>query len=292
MDLDWRHLPPLSALRAFEATARLSGFSAAARALNVTPAAVAQQVRSLESDMGVKLVRREGRGIVLTDAGHHLAAPLREAFAMVANGIEDVRQREATRGIRATTTTFIVDAVILPKLSDFWRAHPDIQVSFVPGACLSPVDFDGFDLGIRVGAPTDWPAFQCEPLLECDTIFVASPELAATGTPQGIPWILGSHEPFDEACLAAAGLDVSQITRRDIGERSLEIEAAKRGIGAIVATEIVVRRELADGSLVQLNLECARRNTYQVILPNGPIRPAVRLFVDWLRQTLAQPAAI
>ena len=88
--LDWHRLPPLSSLRAFEATARLQGYSAAARSLNVTPAAVAQQVRKLEKELGVSLVRREGRGLVLTTAGRHLSALLQAAFTMMADGIEDV----------------------------------------------------------------------------------------------------------------------------------------------------------------------------------------------------------
>ena len=79
-DPDWRHLPPLSTLRAFEATARLEGYSAAARALNVTPAAIAQQVRKLEDEMGAALVRREGRGLVLTEAGRQLAAQHSHSF--------------------------------------------------------------------------------------------------------------------------------------------------------------------------------------------------------------------
>ena len=94
-DPDWRHLPSLSALRAFEATARLDGFSAAARALNVTPAAVAQQVRGLEADLGVALVIRQGRGLVLTPEGARLSAALAEGFSTIAGGIDALRHDEA-----------------------------------------------------------------------------------------------------------------------------------------------------------------------------------------------------
>lgn len=289
-DIDWHSLPPLASLRAFEATARLDGFSAAARSLNVTPAAVAQQVRALEAEIGARLVRREGRGLVLTEAGQQLAAPMREAFSLMAGGIEGLRQREAARGIRATTTTFIVDAVILPKLCDFWCAHPDIPVSFVPGPCLSPVDFDGFDIGIRIGAPQDWPDYRCEPLLECETVFVASPELAASAAPQDLPWILGGPHRPDARMLARTGVDITRLDRRDIGEISLEIEAAKRGIGAIMATEVIVRRELEQGSLVKLDLRYPEPAVYHIIMPGGPVRPAVRTFADWLRASLSETA--
>ena len=280
VEIDWHRLPPLASLRAFEATARLEGFSAAARALNVTPAAVAQQVRSLESEIGAKLVKREGRGLILTEAGQQLAKPMSEAFSLLADGIDGLRQREASRGIRATTTTFIVDAVILPKLCDFWCAHPEIPVSFVP------VDFDGFDIGIRIGTPEDWPDYRCEPLIECETIFVASPDLAASAPPQDLPWILGAPERPDARMLAETGIDVEKVDRRNIGEISLEIEAARRGIGAIMATDVIVRRHLDDGSLVKLDLTYPHRAVYHVILPSGPVRPSVRTFVDWLKTSL------
>ena len=231
-EIDWKRLPPMASLRAFEATARLEGFSAAARALNVTPAAVAQQVRSLETEVGASLVRREGRGLVLTKAGEQLAAPMCEAFSMIANGIDGLRKEEAQRGIRATTTTFIADAVILPNLRDFWTKHPDIPVSFVPSACLSPMDFDGFDMGIRIGKPEDWPSYRTEALLQCDTVFVASPELAASAPPQDLPWILGGPERPDTRILQETGLDVARLKRHEIGEVAYEIEAARQGVGA------------------------------------------------------------
>ena len=287
-DIDWSELPSLSSLRSFEAAARLEGYSAAARSLNVTPAAVAQQVRALEDLVGAKLVRREGRGIVLTEAGRQLSAPVREAFALLASGVGDLRRAQVSRGIRATTTTFIVDAVILPKLSDFWRAHPDIQIAFVPGPCLVPVDFDGFDFGIRVGKPADWPEFNCDPLISCRKVFVAAPELAASAAPQDLPWIL-SEGPHDLRFLAEAGVDVSRIELRNIGGEIFEVEAAKRGVGAILATEVVVRQALADGALVELDLHHPEPSVYNVITPKEPVREPVRVFLDWLKEALGAP---
>ena len=83
MELDWKNLPSLSALRAFEAAARLSNFSHAGRSLNVTHAAIAQQVRALEAEIGAPLVRRSGRGIALTQVGERLAHSLREVVRNV-----------------------------------------------------------------------------------------------------------------------------------------------------------------------------------------------------------------
>lgn len=280
-------MPSLSSLRAFEAAARRGSFSAAARDLNVTHAAIAQQVRGLETELGTRLVRREGRGIALTEAGIRLANPMREAFALMAQGIGQLREAEASRGIRATTTANIVDAIILPKLPDFWSNFPDIPVSFVPGTCSQPVDFDGFDLGIRVGTASDWPDYCCEPLLECDTVFCAAPTLVASGrAPQDLPWINCGAKFADARTMTEAGLDADRIDWRDIGDSMLELQAARLGIGAIVATEVVVRRDLAAGTLVRLELSHPDPVTYQVITPSGPLRPPVRAFIDWLRTSL------
>ena len=86
--------------------------------------------------------------------------------------------------------------------------------------------------------------------------------------------------------LAETGIDVEKVDRRNIGEISLEIEAARRGIGAIMATDVIVRRHLDDGSLVKLDLTYPHRAVYHVILPSGPVRPSVRTFVDWLKTSL------
>ncbi len=289
LDLDWRQLPSLTSLRAFEAAARHGSFSAAARDLNVTHAAVAQQVRALEAHVGARLVRREGRGIALTEAGRQLAVPTREAFALMAQSISQLRQSEAKRGIRATTTTYIVEAVILPRLPEFWRAHPDIQISFAPGPCSLPVDFEGFDFGIRVGSPQDWPDYHCEPILESDTVFVAAPSLVAGGAaPQDLPWIVRSSDTHGLEVLAKAGLDVERLDRRDIGSEALEVKAAKQGLGAIFGTEAVVQRELDEGTLVRLDITFPEKSVYQVITPKGPLPPSVRSFIDWLKADLAR----
>ncbi|MBT8459797.1 MAG: LysR family transcriptional regulator [Boseongicola sp.] len=87
---NWYKLPSLSALRAFEATARTGSFANAARALNVTQAAVAQHVRSLEAELGVTLARRAGRTVTLTDSGARFAARLSDGFSTIASGVDEV----------------------------------------------------------------------------------------------------------------------------------------------------------------------------------------------------------
>lgn len=284
MNPDWKSLPSLSALRAFDAVARCGSFSRAARSLNVTHAAVAQQIRGLETRLGAQLVQRAGRGVVLTEAGERLARPTLDAFSTLAAGIAAFEATEARRGIRGTTTTYIVDALILPNLGDFWRRHPGVEVSFVPGPCHDPVDFEGFDFAIRAGTGP-WADYVAEPLIDCAIAFCAAPSLAGRGEadPAAIPWLLSDGPSPEANALASAGLDVAQLRRVDVGNLSYEIEAARQGYGATVAPEIIVERFLADGSLVHLPLQVEERARYSVILPSGPVRPVVRQFVDWLK---------
>ena len=90
MSVDWKTFPSLTALRAFEAAARLQNFSRAARDLNVTHAAIAQQVRALEVDLGRELIYRQGRGLALTPEGEILARSVREGFSRIDQGLEAV----------------------------------------------------------------------------------------------------------------------------------------------------------------------------------------------------------
>ena len=154
MLLDWRSLPSLTALRAFEATARAGSFAGAARALNVTHAAVAQQVRALEQELGVSLAKRQGRQVVLTDAGLRLARTLTGAFTAISDEIVQTRAGASTRGLRVTCSPFMAERVIMPNLKDFWLRHPGAEISLSPTRAYVDLVAEGFDIGIRSRHPS------------------------------------------------------------------------------------------------------------------------------------------
>ena len=288
-DVDWHRLPALSTLRAFEATARLQGYSAAARALNVTPAAVAQQVRKLEAEVGASLVQREGRGLVLTEAGRQLAQPLREAFGLIAEGIDTVRRREAARGVRVSTTHFFVDAVILPKLADFWVRHPGVQVTFAPEGNLAPLDFDAFDICVRGRHDKGgWPGHDARPLVRTPVIVCAAPGLieGAAGDISGLPWLTesGADAATMQGFMRQAGVDPDRARIVNPGEARVEIEAALMGYGLSITTELVIRRYLDDGRLVRVDTPLDVTVTYAALTRKGPLAAPVRHFLDWLTE--------
>ena len=279
----------MTTLRAFEATARLQGYSTAARALNVTPAAIAQQVRKLEAEVGVPLVRREGRGLALTEAGRHLAQPLREAFGLMASGVEDVRQREAARGVRVSTTEFFVDAVALPNLRDFWDRHPGIEVAFSPEGNRIPVEEGAFDVFVRaarMGGERVWQNLDIVRLIDTPVILCGAPSLVGDGhvDPSSLPWLKENGMPVEifEQAVRVAGSDPDAIRIVDTGSGHFEIEAALMGYGLTVSSELVVRKYLEEGTLVRVGCPLEMPGSYWLITARGPKRGNVQRFCDWL----------
>lgn len=281
----WRDLPSLSALRAFDATARSGSFADAGRMLNVTHAAVTQAVRGLETDLGVALVRRAGRTVVLTGAGEQLARALEEGFGTVEAGIASLREAEARRVLRVTTTTFIAETHVMPRLPEFWAKHPGVEVALSPSPAKLDLAREGFDMAIRA-LPEGWveaPEEEIRPLCRSQVIAVCAPALAASGLhPQDMPWVIGADKHWELAEVAGTGLDVSRLKRVEVGSPHLEMSACRQGLGAGTATEIICRADLEAGRLVRLPLGGLPVVTYAVVLPRGPRRPAVEAFAGWL----------
>ncbi|MCA0871542.1 LysR family transcriptional regulator [Seohaeicola saemankumensis] len=296
-DPDWHRLPPLSTLRAFEATARLRGYSAAARALNVTPAAIAQQVRKLEAHVGATLVRRAGRGLALTEEGRQLGASLTEAFALIARGFDDLQLQKATRGVRVSTTDRFVDAVILPRLGEFWQRHPTLQVSFSPDGNTQPVDLDAFDVVVRGGAPGQtWGDAQVLELLETPMIICGTRDLvrSAAGDLSSVPWIRDSSigGSVFETMAERAGCDPGTLRLVDPGGAKFELEAAMMGYGLHISPELTVRRQLAEGTLERVNVPLGMTGVYYAIYRAGLVAEPVRHFLDWLQAICAPLSSV
>jgi len=146
-----RVLPPLTALRAFEAAARLSSFTKAARELHVTPAAISHQIRGLEKHLGVTLFRRTTRKLVLTDQGQRAAEHLRDGFDRLARGVELLRTGNGGGSLTVSVTTAFASRWLVPRLGRFVRRSPDLDLRLRAGS--QPVDFDhdDVDVAVRIG---------------------------------------------------------------------------------------------------------------------------------------------
>lgn len=293
-----RRLPPLTALRAFEAVARHLSVTNAADELAVTPAAVSQQVRQLEDVLGVALLRKQGRLLALTDAGRALQPGLSEAFDRMVQAMSDMRPpAEARPAVRLAVPPSFAECWLLPRLVSFLRDRPDLDVHV--SASMELVDFarDPVDLAVRFGGGR-YPGLTVE-LLRGEEVFpVCAPSLLDEGVPLRTATDLRLHtlihdeNPAErEVCpdwgmwLSAAGVhDVPFGAGPRFNQSSLALEAAARGLGVALAKGLLAEGHLAAGRLVRpLGENQDLRFGYWIVsTPHALGRPEVRTLRDWL----------
>ncbi|SMX47185.1 LysR substrate-binding domain-containing protein [Actibacterium lipolyticum] len=288
--MDWRTIPSLTALRAFEATARLESFSAAARELNVTHAAISQQVRALEEDLGVGLVYRDGRTMALTADGAQLAEALRDGFETIKAGVLDIRDRDAAQPLKISLTPAFATQWLMPRLGRFWKEHPDTPISLHPDRRIVDMRRDGMDLAIRFGAG-DWPGLQSEYFIPAGYMIVAAPELLQGKTPtiaemEKMPWVMEPNRPEPLAWLKGLGMDTDALNINFIPTEELAIAAARQGYGLYVELEALGEKDLHEGRLNLVHSKCEKTPAYFLVSRPGIVKPAQKTFVRWLKSEL------
>jgi LysR family glycine cleavage system transcriptional activator len=288
MTIDWRALPALTALRAFTATAELRSFSQAARVLNVTPAAVAQQVRGLEDQLGRALVHRDGRGVSLTTDGEQLAAALGEGFAAMVRGVEALRAGEVDRPVRVSLTASFAAQWLMPRLKDFWEHHPDIGLSLHPDARVVDLHRERMDLAIRYGNGV-WPGVETTYLASARLVIAGAPSLLG-GRQQLTPdemrkmdWILQRNWPEQDAYLRQLGLEPEILDRTDMSSEDLVIAAARQGLGLAVESLALIESDVNGGRLHVVHESREKLPAYFIVTLPGPQRAAARAFIKWLK---------
>jgi len=285
-DPDWSEIPSLSALRAFEATARYGGFTRAAEALDVSPAAVAQQVRGLETELGVPLVRRAGRGLALTVQGAGLAERLAAAFETLAGGIAELRADEAKRGLRVTAAPILVDDFLLPHMGDFWRRHPGVEVSLIPGPNEVDLARSTFDMAIRASDGKE-PGLVATKLVDTRWVVVGAPKLfGKTGfVPARLKWAFVRNLPWQKDLLRRVKLDPETTRTQDLGNLRQLLALVRDGGAVSILTEFSVRGEVAAGKLKIYELPRGPKLAYWALTHSGPQRQVVAQFTAWLQRT-------
>lgn len=287
-EIDWKRMPPLTALRAFAATARAGGFSAAARRLNVTHAAVQQQVRSLESDLGVALVWRDGRQLHLTPEGERFAVALGDGFSMIQTAVEALRAQHGERPLTVTLPPAFASEWLMPRLARFWKRHPEIALSLLPEPRTIDLREIGANLGIRFGIGK-WPGVVSEFLTAAPQVVVAAPELLGGRRKLSLremsmlPWIREGDWPEQMQLLESIGLKPAALKFVDFPNEELALAAAREGIGLHLETEALIGEDLKLGWLVKIHELSDESLGYYLVRPPGPVSPAARTFIDWLK---------
>lgn len=288
MATDWRSIPSLTALRAFAATADLRSFSQAARVLNVTHAAVAQQVRALEDQLGRPLVQREGRGVSLTADGEQLAEALGEGFGAIQRGLEALKAGEADRPVRVTLTASFAAQWLMPRLKDFWERNPDIGLSLHPDSKVVDLHRERMDLAIRYGNG-DWPGVEATYLTSARMVIAGAPSLIGDRTDlslddlAGMDWILSRTWPEQDAYLRQLGLDPEALSRTDINSEELAIAAARQGLGLVIESVALIESDVTDRRLRIVHESREKLPAYFIVTLPGPKRAAARAFLKWLK---------
>lgn len=287
-EIDWKRMPPLTALRAFAATAREGGFSAAARRLNVTHAAVQQQVRSLESDLGVALVWRDGRQLHLTPEGERFAVALGDGFSMIQTAVEALRAQHGERPLTVTLPPAFASEWLMPRLARFWKRHPEIALSLLPEPRTIDLREIGANLGIRFGIGR-WPGVISEFLTAAPQVVVAAPELLGGRTKLSLremsmlPWVREGDWPEQMQLLESIGLKPAALKFVDFPNEELALAAAREGIGLHLETEALIGEDLKLGWLVKIHELSDESLGYYLVRPPGPVSAAARTFIDWLK---------
>lgn len=291
MAIDWTKLPSLTALRAFDATVQSGSFSAAARSLNVTHAAVAQQVKALETHLGLPLLLRSPRGITPTPEGQRLAQSLQSGFTAINDGVLSAMEQGGQQPVRVTTTAYFAESVIFPRIADFWLEHPDTEIAFTPTDRAVDLVAEGFDLAVRAGEG-GWPDLDARRLLQSPTLALASPRLVddpATNW-QDIPWLIPHEDTWERDVLRQSGIDPAQIRTIDVGNPALEIRAAEQGMGLLLESQVDVARQLDQGSLKVAPIQIQHVSSYFIVTPPWPPRRNVQTFIKWLLRAISEDA--
>lgn len=288
--MNWLSMPPLAALRAFAAFAETGNLAQAGAALNVSHAAISQQLRGLESHLGVALLDRSGRALALTAEGRQLADALALGFGAISAAVQDLAGRAADRPLHVSVTPSLAGYWLLPRLAGFSQAHPDISLRVDPTPQLIDPKPGGIDLALRHG-DGDWPGLDCEPLLPAPLAIVAAPSLLqgrridSAADLADLPWIeeLGTNEASAWLATQGAGIGRGRSTQLP---GNLTLESARSGQGLLLIVRLFVEADLAAGRLVEL-FETRSGSFYHIITRPGVQRPATRAFVAWLRREAA-----
>jgi LysR family glycine cleavage system transcriptional activator len=284
----WSGLPPLNSLRAFAALAETGSYMQAGSLLNVTHAAVSQQVRVLEERLSVSLVVREGRGIRLTAEGLALARDLDSGFAAIRRGVDKLMESSATHPVQLSTSPAFAMEWLMPRIQDFQSKYPDIPLMLNPTSKVVELQSGGADLAIRY---TDKRKLntQVTPVLISDMVVIAAQSLLgarkihdpAMLTEMLLLQELGTNEVADWLGYRGVKLERPLMITQMPG--NLIMQAVRRGDGITYTARAFFEAEIQSGQIKVLFSETAF-GTYYIATSPGPLRPSVKVFVNWLKQ--------
>ncbi len=280
-------LPSLSALRAFEAAARLGSFTRAAEELNVTHAAIAHHVRSLEAEFSETLLVRHGRGMVPTILGQQLAYDLNDGFSTIGEGVEKIRENRMQRPLNISVTPAFASNWLMPRIGEFWASHPEVELNINPTVSLVDLKRDGFDMAIRYG-DGNWSGAEQQKLSIGGFWVVAHPELLIDRPAKclqdvmDLPWVLEHHMNEYRTIIEQAGVEFDGLNLTLLSTNELVLSAARAKLGVTLQPRSLVESSVQSGALTKV---CTLRHEglgyYMLHLADRKPK-GLRIFMKWL----------
>ena len=284
----FKHWPPLNVLRGFEAAARLGSFHQAAQELHLTQSAISQQIRSLEELLGQPLFHRQGRSVALTDAGQDLLATTQNVLLQLAVGIQRLEQYRKPNQLVLNTTTALARLWLLPRLADFHRQHPEIDLWLFTSDEAPNMAEQTIDLALRsdieAQAECSHRTLLADRLLPVAAPAVLAQPAAERTTLHGereLDWHHWTLKGGEDLQLRTQGLNFS--------DPGLLQDAAIAGLGVALVSELLSRPARQQGLLLPLSaLRVAGPRWSLLVHQESESSPQCRAFCHWLEQQFAE----
>ena len=287
--VEMRQLPFMNGIKAFEAAARTGSFAKAAQELNVTPAAISRMVHLLEARLGVTLFERKANRLLATAAGHAYQAGLTQLFDSLAVLTQQVTAMGSARVLTVGVGPTFAIRWLIPRLADFQKRAPDIDVRFATGGETVPFSED-WTCGVRLGNG-DWPGLEATPLFEADLTPVCAPALARRfkrpDDLKGGTLLRVTHAPDDwPLWFKAAGVSGIQPKGPKFDYYGQALQAAADGVGVAMGIRPYIDDDIAAGRLVAPYSQSIPKGArwYLVYRATREAEPAFRAFRDWIER--------
>ena len=297
-------LPPLNAIRVFEAAARRGSFVEAAKDLHVTHWAIGKQIRLLEDWLGVPLFERRTRGVALTDQGADLLTDVSSALSRLTSAASRLRGPQSARSVSGVVRVNVLPSIalrwLLPRLSEFQQSFSNVEVKVSTTSRKLRYVGTAFDIGIRSGVEHG-SGIQCETLMPDRRLPVCSPKILRD-RPVETAHDLRRHTLLHSTTTrsawaqwfsAAGAPGLTPVRHLELDHTYLQLQAADDGLGVAMGSLPLIEADIAAGRLV-----CAvaapelRDDDYQLVIREDRLRdPAIKAFRSWIRAAAKEPMA-
>jgi LysR family glycine cleavage system transcriptional activator len=288
-----RKLPPLHLLHLFEAAGRNLSFKKAAEELFLTPSAISHQVKSLEENLGMTLFIRQARGVKLTLAGARYLKVVQDVFQKLDQGTALVKKQFSSQSLRIATFSSLASNIIIPRLSLFQQAFPEIELSIQTSTDLVDLRYEEFDIALRLGKG-DWPGVISEKIFDmhvspmCSPAFAQKHELTTVNQILSVPLLTLSNmaDGWSTWAKKVGQTGVKYHSSLSLGSYDAVIQAAQQGLGLALGALPLENLALSSGLLVkpfseQIQFE---QSCYAVYRPQDQQRQDISAFLKWFKQ--------